>query len=74
MMTLLMNLIKTIGVSLLSKTFGIWLLKLAAKTSSTKVDDNAVLLIEAGLNSDTAGIEKAAKDILQELSEKYVKE
>lgn len=73
-MTFLLNLIKTIGVSLLSKTFGIWLLKLAAKTSTTKVDDNAVLLIEAGLSSDTAGIEKAAKAILQELSEKYVKE
>lgn len=73
-MTFLLNLIKTIGVSLLSKTFGIWLLKLAAKTSTTKVDDNAVLLIEAGLASDTAGIEKAAKAILQELSEKYVKE
>jgi hypothetical protein len=73
-MTFLLNLIKTIGVSLLSKTFGIWLLKLAAKTSTTKVDDNAVLLIEAGLASDAAGIEKAAKAILQELSEKYVKE
>ncbi len=73
-MTFLLNLIKTIGVSLLTKTFGIWLLKLAAKTSTTKVDDNAVLLIEAGLASDTAGIEKAAKAILQELSEKYVKE
>jgi hypothetical protein len=73
-MTFLLNLIKTIGVSLLSKTFGIWLLKLAAKTSTTKVDDNAVLLIEAGLSSDAAGIEKAAKAILQELSEKYVKE
>ncbi len=73
-MTFLLNLIKTIGVSLLSKTFGIWLLKLAAKTSTTKVDDNAVLLIEAGLESNVAGIEKAAKDILEELAEKYVKE
>ena len=73
-MTFLLNLIKTIGVSLLSKTFGIWILKLAAKTSTTKVDDNAVLLIEAGLASDTVGIEKAAKAILEELSEKYVKE
>lgn len=72
-MTFLLNLIKTIGVSLLTKTFGIWLLKLAAKTTSTKVDDNAVLLVEAGLASDTAGIEKAAKAILQELSENYVK-
>lgn len=73
-MTFLLNLIKTIGVSLLSKTFGIWLLKLAAKTSSTKVDDNAVLLIEAGLASDSAGIEKAAKAILEELAKKYNKE
>lgn len=74
MMTLLMNLIKTIGVSLLTKTFGIWLLKLAAKTSSTQVDDNAVLLIEAGLDNDPVAIEAAAKAILAELSEKYTKE
>lgn len=62
--------IRNIGVTLLSRTIGIWVAKLAAKSTKTMVDDNAVLLLEGGLNNDPQQIERAAKDIIEEIASK----
>lgn len=70
MSAFLLTLLRNMGTALLTKTFGIWLAKLAAKSTKTMVDDNAVLLLEGGLNNDAAKIEAAAKAILEELSKK----
>lgn len=70
MSAFLLPLLRNLGTALLTKTFGIWLAKLAAKSTKTMVDDNAVLLLEGGLNNDAAKIEAAAKAILEELSKK----
>jgi hypothetical protein len=70
MSSFLLVILRNLGTALLTKTFGIWLAKLAAKSTKTMVDDNAVLLLEGGLDSDPAKIEKAAKAILEELSKK----
>lgn len=65
---LLINAIRNIGVTLLSRKIGIWTAKLAAKSTKTMVDDNAVLLLEGGLDNDPEKIEKAAKAILEDLA------
>lgn len=70
MSAFLLPLLRNVGTALLTKTFGVWLAKMAAKSTKTMVDDNAVLLLEGGLNNDPAKIEKAAKAILEELSKK----
>jgi len=68
MSVILLGVLKNVGTSLLTKTFGIWLAKLAAKASKTMVDDNAVLLLEGGLNNNPEKMEKAAKAILEDLA------
>ncbi len=68
MSVILLGVLKNVGTSLLTKTFGIWLAKLAAKASKTMVDDNAVLLLEGGLNNNPEKMEKAAKAILKDLA------
>lgn len=68
MSVILFGVVRNLGAALLTKTFGIWLAKLAAKASKTMVDDNAVLLLEGGLNNDPKQIEKAAKAILDDLA------
>lgn len=73
MSVIVITILRNIGVHLLSKTFGIWLAKLAAKATNNMVDDNLVLLLEGGLKNDPSKIERAAKDILVELSENYKK-
>lgn len=73
MSVILFGVVRNLGAALLTKTFGIWLAKLAAKASKTMVDDNAVLLLEGGLNNDPKQIEKAAKAILEDL-EKMIKD
>lgn len=65
--------VRNIAAQLLSKTFGLWLAKLAAKSTTTMVDDNLVALLEGGLNNNPEQIEQAAKDILAELSLVYQK-
>lgn len=52
---------RNIIVALLTKTFGVWLLKQAAKSSKTMIDDNAVALLEAGLDNDQEAIVAATK-------------
>ncbi len=70
MSAILLMILRNMGTALLTKTFGLWLAKLAAKSTTTMVDDNAILLFEGGLNNDQAAIEKAAKAILNDLSGK----
>ncbi|MDE8603897.1 hypothetical protein M3I01_013420 [Marinomonas sp. RSW2] len=70
MSAFLLPLLRNLGTALLTKTFGVWLAKLAAKSTKTMVDDNAILLLEGGLNNNPAQIETAAKAILKEFSKK----
>ncbi|MGO3406753.1 hypothetical protein [Marinomonas sp.] len=70
MTAFMLLILRNLGTALLTKTFGIWLAKLAAKSTKTMVDDNAVLLLEGGLNNDPAEMEKAAKAILEDLAKK----
>jgi len=72
-LTLLMTAGRNIITSLLTKTFGVWLLKQAAKSTKTTVDDNAVALLEAGLNNDTDEIVKNAKALIENI-EKEIKD
>lgn len=62
--------LSNLGSVLLTRTFGIWLAKLAAKSTKTMVDDNAILLLEGGLNNNPGQIEQAAKAILDDLAKK----
>ncbi len=68
MSSLLISVFRNLAVHLFTKTFGLWLAKLAAKATNTMVDDNLVLLLEGGLENDAQKIEQAAKDILLEVS------
>lgn len=68
MSTILLTILHNIGTRLLTQTFGIWLAKLAAKSTNNMVDDHVVLLLEGGLKNDPEKIEKAAQDILNALA------
>jgi hypothetical protein len=70
MSALLLNAARNIGTALITKTFGIWLAKLAAKATKNMVDDHAVRLLEGGLNNDPVLIEQSAKKILEEVTVK----
>ncbi|BFM50558.1 hypothetical protein [Marinomonas sp. THO17] len=74
MNSIILGILSNLGATLLTKTFGIWLAKLAAKATNTMVDDNLVLLLEGGLENDAQKIEQAAKDILKEVSGRFTQD
>lgn len=74
MNSIIIGVLRNVAVHLFTKTFGLWLAKLAAKATNTMVDDNLVLLLEGGLENDAHKIEQAAKGILQEVSGRLTQE
>jgi hypothetical protein len=64
------KIIKTLLKAVFTQKMLIWGLKFWAKQTDNKIDDNAVLIVEAGLNSDIEGIQKGVQQLSEEVFKK----
>ena len=68
MQAMFLLLLKGFAKATLTKHFIIWALKMYAKFSKNKVDDNVVLIVEGSLSSDVEKIKKGVEGLLTHLS------
>lgn len=67
MQAILLNLVRLI----FTKKVAIWAVKLWAKHTENKIDDNVVALIEAGMASDLPGMQKAVEGLVIALHKEH---
>lgn len=63
MSAILLQILKSIGVSLLAKPMLFWGARLAARNTDTPFDDELINLVEAGYDGDTEKMQAAIKEI-----------
>lgn len=67
-----MNALKKIGQNLLimalNKTVILWALRLAAKQTDNKIDDNVIEVVDAAYEADTERLKASVENIVKELN------
>lgn len=67
-----MNALKQIGQNLLimalNKTVILWALRLAAKQTDNKIDDNVIEVVDAAYEADTERLKSSVENIVKELN------
>lgn len=64
-------LLKNIGAAFLTKKMSIWGLRLIAKYTTNKVDDNVIDFVEAAANNDSEGMQVALEKLVILAKAKY---